>query len=198
LIVALEEARAQLEIALRDNARWRALRRAIFPASRAPLERALAADPVYRAWSLIDAAIADARALPPATGAAAVAGPAPAGTEAEPLRVELSHILSHIRSEAALRGGAPRALAARDAAAAPAAIAPVEVAPAPMLPDVEEATVSFVIREPGRPSQPPPHAEARPSSAPTPAGAHAGADPAGGLAQEDDAEAEVVIVTRPG
>ena len=61
-IAALEQARAQLEIALGPNAHWRALGQATLPANRAAHERALADNPVYHAWKLLGQALAELQA----------------------------------------------------------------------------------------------------------------------------------------
>jgi hypothetical protein len=61
-IAALEQARAQIEIALSGDEDWRALRQVAAGSSRRPHERALANNPLYRSWNLLNEAIQDLRA----------------------------------------------------------------------------------------------------------------------------------------
>ena len=58
-IAGLEQARAQIEIALNTNADWVAFRRAAGGPSRLVAERALAGNPLYRSWDLLNQAIED-------------------------------------------------------------------------------------------------------------------------------------------
>jgi hypothetical protein len=58
-IAALELARAQIEIALSTNADWVAFRQAAVGSRRLLAERALAVNPLYRSWSLLNDAIQD-------------------------------------------------------------------------------------------------------------------------------------------
>ena len=73
----LEQARAQLETVLRADAHWRGLGQATLPANRAAHERALAGNPVYRAWELLGRAIGEmqARSVPGSDGAGPDAPP---------------------------------------------------------------------------------------------------------------------------
>jgi hypothetical protein len=206
-IATLEQARTELESALRADPHWRALGRATLPANRAAHERALADNPVHQAWKLVVRAIGEMRALSAAGGGAGRDGAAP---EAAPpqapglrTRVELRHVLERIRGEAALDGGEPPAAgpAATELAAAdgPRA-APATRATAAVDIDIEEATVSFVVLEPAAPGpQPAPPAE--PAVEPQRVGdgvgvaaAASGAAPASG--EEGGSETEVKIVSR--
>jgi hypothetical protein len=158
-LAALKQARAQLEIMLGENAHWRQLGRATLPANRAALERALTGNPVFHAWELLVRVIgemeapgvtrdadngADPRqsALQVPKVPTAIPGKAPAGRQ----RVELRQVLERIRSdspfdtaEAATAAGVPDADPGQGAPRP--ALAPVDI-------EIEEATVSFIVREP--------------------------------------------------
>jgi hypothetical protein len=184
-IAALERARAELERALSADGPSRG---ADGDTDRAGDERALGANPVYCCWEQLNEAIDELRRR---TQAAQVSAQR---------RVSLRDVLEHVRSDAGLLQGAePQAGVARAgwrgvAWGAPSELEPpaapsVHAGPAP--PEAEEATVSFVIREPARPP---------------PAAGH-GADASGAKQltpppdpQEPEpdpgAEAEVVIVPR--
>jgi hypothetical protein len=195
-IQALEQARAQLELALEADADWRALREAATPASRAAFRLGLANNPVYRAWDLLGRVIEEMRTERVVRRDGAAPGVGRPKTGEERPRVELRHVLERIRSDAGLEGG-KLLTASLDRAAVPAPANPDEqpqnpsaAGPAIPPPDIEEATVSFVIREPG-PLAPP---QATPGAPP-------GAEPPAAIPTteaEDDVgdEAEVVIVSR--
>ncbi len=211
-IAALEQARAQLEIALGPNAHWRALGRATLPANRAAHERALADNPVYHAWKLLGQALAELQAwgamgwalrTDMGPGAAADMGhedaaPAAVPPQAPRPRVELRQVLERIRVEAPVASAGPAAGAAAAADHGPGeppaapAIAPADI-------EIEEAAVSFVVREPARPI-----AQAAPAAEPPvdPGGTLEGAGASGAITpsndDEDDTETEVRIVPRGG
>jgi hypothetical protein len=164
-IAALERARAELEGALAADPRWRALRGAGAETSRAAHAQALAGNPVYRCWQQLSGAIEELRRQAQAgANAGAQAGPAPARR-----RIALRDILAHIRSDPALEDARPQAAASEPEPTEPARTAasiggpastpgprgpatPAE-GPADSVPmESEEATVSFVIREPARPA----------------------------------------------
>jgi hypothetical protein len=192
----LGQARAQLEVVLRENAHWRGLSRASQPANRAALERALASNPVFRAWELLGRAIGEMQALP-ASDAADGAGPLsalrPALTEAQVRhqRLDLRQVLERIRGDSP-RDTAEvpvRAAAALDdepgrAPAGRPALAPADI-------EIEEATVSFIIREPVRPA-----ASAEDLQVPPPAATAADA-PGAEPGDRDGTEVEVTIVRQP-
>lgn len=203
---ALEGAIAQLEIALSADPDWRAVCAGAAPARRAVHERALAGNPVYRAWELLGRA-ADAMRSDGTVrhdGEASVAAPAEAGAERP--RVALRHVLKRIRQDAAA-DEAPLPAPDRAAAAPVSRGGPRQnqagvpdddstihpVPPAISAPDFDigEATVSFVVREPAAPA---PHstplAPAGPAAERRPSSAAADAEDDGGT------EAEVVIVAR--
>jgi hypothetical protein len=163
-IAALERARAELESVLCADARRRAPRGAAGDAGWASYEKALATNPVHRCWAQLSDAIEELRRRPQA--------------EAGRRRISLRDVLEHIRSDDA----------SERPAAAPAGAGPTPPEPAP--PGAEEATVSFVIREPAR---------AVPVAG-NGSGASAGKTPAPPAEREPvpdpGAEAEVVIVPR--
>jgi hypothetical protein len=159
-IAALDRARAELESALEADAHWRALRRAD-ETGRTVHERALAENPVYRCWQQLNGAIEEQRRR---GQSGTQAGPAPARR-----RIALREILERIRSDPALQDARPQAAASEPERPEPArpAASGAELAstpgpgglatPAegradsvPMEVEPEEATVSFVIREPAR------------------------------------------------
>jgi hypothetical protein len=213
-IATLEQACAQLEIALRSNAHWRALGQATLPANRAAHERALADNPVYHAWKLLGQALAELQAGG-ATGWAirtdseiaattdmSREGTAPAAVppQAKPPRVELRHVLERIRVgfDNAEPAAGSAAAADHGPAAPPAAPA---IAPADI--EIDEAAVSFVVREPAQPApQPAPAAEAGPAvearglQVETQEEADAPATTTDTSADDDDTETEVRIVPR--
>ena len=183
-IAALERARTELETALSVDAPWQAPRGVAGDADWAGYETALAGNPVYRCWMQLSEAIEELRQQPRAEPSA--------GRR----RISLRDVLEVIRSDAATPHGdgpqAPRSDAAQSALSQPPAApeppgGPVaEAGHAP--PEAEEATVSFVIREPAR-SAPPPHKEASAARTPVPA-ASPEEEPGLGV------EAQVVIVPR--
>jgi hypothetical protein len=208
-MAALEEARAQLETALRPDAHWRALGQATLPANRAAHERALADKPVYHAWKLLGRAIEQLRAED-ALGARDAMARVPAGQEgaapgAEPPqarqpRLGLREVLDRIRVEAPLDSRDPRAGAVADDGLSVPSAAPT-IAPADI--DIEEAAVSFVVHETAARA-----VEAAPSPSKhvaEPEGARMDAREGGDEADpsatdrsedEDGTEAEVTIVPR--
>jgi hypothetical protein len=184
-IAALERARAELEGALSVDAHWRAPRRSTGDADRSGHEKTFGANPVYRCWVQLSEAIVELRRQ--------------AQADASPgrPRVSLRDVLKHIHSDPTLLAE-PQAAAADpgriEAAQAPPcdpglpATPPAQVGHAP--PEAEEATVSFVIREPIRPAPVAGHGRA--------ASAAKKATPPEGREPEPDpgAETEVVIVPR--
>jgi hypothetical protein len=199
-IAALEQARAKLEIVLRANAQWRALGQATLPANRVALERALADNPLYDAWKLLGQALGElqaGRALgteKSREGAVPATAPPP---QARRARVELRDVLERIRVEAPVDRAEPRAAATDGAPGEPRA-APA-VAPADI--EIEEATVSFVVRAPARPG---PQSAPAPEQAVEPAGSQEGTREGAGASgasaacgdDGDGAETEVTIVPR--
>jgi hypothetical protein len=194
-MAALERARAELESVLCADAHWRASRESAGDAGWAGDEKAFAANPVHRCWAQLGEAIEELRRRPQAEAGAG-----------RP-RISLRDVLEHIRNDAALLQQPERQAAAPEAertepartaprpasasgwpAAAPAGTGPAPPEPAP--PEGEEATVSFVIREPAR---------AVPVAA-NGSGASAGKTPTPPERREPapdpGAEAEVVIVPR--
>jgi hypothetical protein len=133
-VAELERARAHIETVLGGNAEWLALRRSAAASGGRVHGRALAANPLYRSWTLLNQAIQDLRAgaaqAPepdpvPAADTAGEAAQAPhAAIGAGARRIELHHILAYIRDAAALGGDAA------SAAGAPAREAPPPAAPA--------------------------------------------------------------------
>jgi hypothetical protein len=201
-IAALERARAELERALAGDPHWRALREAGAETGRAAHEQALAGNPVYRCWEQLNGAIeALRRGARSGARAGAQAGPAPARR-----RIALRDILEHIRGDPALEEAGAHAAASEPWRTEPARTAASGAEPAsapgpgePATPaegradgvpvEPEEATVSFVIREPARPA--PAAGESGVPSGPEPAPPET-AEPEPDLG----AEAEVVIVPR--
>jgi hypothetical protein len=215
-IAALEQARAQLEIALGASAHWRALGHATLPANRAAHERALADNPVYHAWKLLGQALGELQ--PGSTMGWAMQtdmqtdmgtdmgrghiAPAAGPPQVRRRRVELRHVLDRIRVEAPFDSAEPGAGAAAaadhgpDAPLAAPAIAPGDI-------EIEEAAVSFVVREPVQPaSQAAPAAESAVEPWGTQeegreaAGASGPAPGSGDDGDGEDTETEVRIVPR--
>lgn len=199
-IDALERAAAQLEIALRADEDWRALRLATSRTSRVAHERALSGNPVYRAWDLLSHALMEMHA----------AGDGSEPTARRSTRVELRDVLEHIRQDAALGGHKAAAVACDRGRTEPAATGRPGLPSgtgddAPCLPpaarptialDEEEATVSFVIREPGLSGRADPApAERDPGQAQPPSEA-AGLDATIDPQDDQGAEVQVVIVPR--
>jgi hypothetical protein len=159
-IAALERARTELESVLAADARWRALEEAGAEASRPAHEEALAENPVYRCWQQLNGAIEELRRK---IQSGAHAGPAPLRR-----RIALRDILEAIRGDPALQDAGARAAASEPAGTEPAQTAGSGVEPmstprpdgpatpaearADDVPEPEEATVSFVIREAARPA----------------------------------------------
>ena len=215
---ALERARAQLEIALSADKDWRALGLATSRASRLAHERALSGNPVYQAWDLLGHALTEMHAGGPAGGGSEPAAPRrtkdhPAGSaqpaQAARRRIELRDVVEHIHRDAALGGRKPAAVDRDRDRTAPAATArprppsgieddgPFRPSGArPTAAVEEEATVSFVIREPERSGR----ADAAPVGPDLgeeqPPGEAAGPDAAADAEDAQDAEAQVVIVPR--
>jgi len=119
-VAELERARAHIETVLSGNAHWLALRRAAAGAGGPAHQRALAANPLYRSWTLLNEAIRDLQAKAaqapevepggamPAANPAGEAARAPrAAARAQAGNIELHHILRHIRDAAALHGQEP-------------------------------------------------------------------------------------------
>jgi hypothetical protein len=135
-VAELERARAHIETVLSGNADWLALRQATSGAS-GPAQRALAADPLYRSWTLLNEAIRDRQtkaAQAPEVEPGDVPGANPGGeaarephaapqaaARAEVGSVELHHILQHIRDAAALCGQEPSTARSRDRETPPSA-----------------------------------------------------------------------------
>jgi hypothetical protein len=207
-IAALEQARAQLEIALGPNAHWRALGQATLPANRAAHERALADNSVYHAWKLLGQALAELQAggklgRAMRTDMRADMGHEDTAPAAEPQqawpRVELRQVLERIRVEAPFDSAGPAAGAATAADHGPGA-PPAAPAFAPADIEIEEAAVSFVVRE----AQPAPQAapaaeravEPRGIQGGTQEGADASARATDSSDDEDDTETEVRFVPR--
>jgi hypothetical protein len=158
-IAALERARAELERDLSADERWRGQGEGGAPPGHRERDRALAESPVYRCWEQLNAAIEELRAVQ--------AGPAPARH-----RVSLREVLERIRADAGLAEAEPQASVSdgvrqtKPARMEPAGTAPsapstesglgrppaksAAIMPPEMEPEMEEATVSFVIREPVR------------------------------------------------
>lgn len=158
-IAALERARAELERDLSAEERWRGHGEGGAPPGDRERERALADSPVYRCWEQLNAAIEELRN--------AQAGPAIARH-----RISLREVLERIRADAGLTeaepqppvsdGVPPARPAGMEAAQAPPSAPSTEsrlgvppakstvTMPPEMEPEMEEATVSFVIREPVR------------------------------------------------
>ncbi|HEY1244699.1 MAG TPA: hypothetical protein VGF29_07690 [Hyphomicrobiaceae bacterium] len=147
LIAALERARAELEGVLKvgDDTDAHGQERAC--------------NPVHRCWEQLNLAIEELRRSPPALG-----------------RVELRHVLAQIRSEAAGEATSPPAEAGRAAPPAHSDAAPLfpledgasDAPPAGFcIPpvDVEEASVTFVVRERMRPARASNSAEVHPPPA---------------------------------
>ena len=149
-IAALERARTELETALSVDAPWQAPRGAAGDADWAGYETALAGNPVYRCWTQLSEAIEHLRRQAKAQSQAE----APAVRR----RVSLRDVLEHIRNDPALLEGTRAAAAetpwtevapaARSDPELPGSAPLAETVRAP--PEPEEATVSFVIREPAR------------------------------------------------
>jgi hypothetical protein len=165
---------------------------------------------VYHAWKLLRQALEELQAGG-AMGRAMAAdmgtsldrqGAAPAAVppQASRPRVELRHVLERIRVEAPIDGAEPPAgagAAADHGAGAPPA-APA-IAPADI--EIEEAAVSFVVREPAQPApQAAPAAEPAVESRGNDEEPQEGADASAGATAssdgEDGAETEVTIVPR--
>jgi hypothetical protein len=157
-IAALERARAELERDLSAEERWRGDGEGGAPPGHRERERAPADSPVYRCWEQLNAAIEELRK--------AQAGPATARH-----RISLREVLERIRADAGpseaeppppVSDGVPQTKpAGMEAAQAPSSAPSTEsrlgVPPAQSTatmpeiePEMEEATVSFVIREPVR------------------------------------------------
>jgi hypothetical protein len=184
-IAALERARAELERALEADGVLPASRGADGDTNRAACKGALGADPVYRCWEQLSGAIDELRRL-------AQAAPTTARR-----RVSLRDVLEHVRSDAGLLQGAKPQVGGAKAgqagvAAAPSGLEPLaapfaEAGSVPL--EAEEATVSFVIREPARSPPVALHGgEALAAKMPKPPQEQPEPDPS--------AEAEVVIVPR--
>jgi hypothetical protein len=189
--VALEQARAELETILRADAHWRALGQATQAdraANRAAHERALAGNAVYRAWVLLVRAIGELQAA----GTEEDPGPTPRAPARRP-KVELRQVLERIRDETPLEGSGPKPAAAAHEGSAVRRAAP---AGARADIDIEEAAVSFIVREPAAPAPQPAPPLAPPATQAV--GPQAGAsDAAADRGEEDDSgEAEVTIVPR--
>jgi hypothetical protein len=158
-LATLGQARAQLEIVLRAETHWRALGLATLPANRAAHERALAGNPVYQAWKLLVQAIGEMQTSTATSTAAGRGGAWPDGAPQQAPgrwpRIELRHVLERIRGETAFDSGGPGpdapAAAAPSAAAGKSASPVARVITPPDL-DIEEADVSFVVREPAAPA----------------------------------------------
>ena len=208
-IERLERTRAELEGVLARHSDWRVLRRTTSAATRATLERALQDDAVYRAWRLLDQVIAEMRA---GTAAHATVGLAPPDeTQDNRHRVSLRDVLESIRVEGAgaFDDDPVTPLVATPETAAVVATTEPGSAQAPTAglahgsrplaaDDLEEATVSFVVRElepgVGTAAEPGPASGApRRGAAPSPPPAQARRDGADTVA---DHEAEVTIVPR--
>ncbi len=191
-IAALERARAELEGALSVDALWRSPRGAAGDTDWAGYDKALRTNPVYRCWAQLNEAIDELRK--PQAEPAAVRR-----------RISLRDVLEQIRSNSPLVPGSEPEAAASPAEGAvlaqtaappgpePSAASSPATPPAgsgPVPPEAEEATVSFVIREPVRRA---PAAgqrgERTPPKQPAPP-TISGPEPDSG------AEAEVVIVRR--
>jgi hypothetical protein len=197
----LEQARVQLETVLRADAHWRGLGRATLPANRAAHERALAGNPVYRAWDLLGRVIGEMQAARvPDPGGAGPLTPPPRAPTRRP-GVELRHVLERIRDDTPLESGEPGAratAAAGDGAGASPARPAIASMIAPTDIDIEEATVSFIVREPVAPAPqlaPPAASPAAQAVGPHAAGA---SDTATDPGEEEDTETEVRIVPRRG
>ena len=199
-LATLKQARAQLEIVLGENVHWRGLGRATLPANRAALERALAGNAVFHAWELLVQVIGDMEA----DNAAALAQ-APTEASARRPRVELRQVLERIRAEPPIDTfAAPAGAAAAPDADAGNAQSVSALARREPLADIEieEATVSFIIREPLRrdvpttqreaPAQAPVAETPEPQAAPRPA-AH---DAATTCDDAGDTEVEITILRR--
>jgi hypothetical protein len=201
-MAALEQAQAQLELALRPDAHWRALARATLPAHRAALERALADNPVFQAWKLLGQAIAAVRGEGAADQAAAATGAVPPQGPTRPPRIELRQVLERIRSETPFDTAEPTEGAVAATEDGPAALqaeprAAPTITPADI--EIEEATVTFIVREPATVPSPVEPAVAPKSLQASRLETSAGADaPPGAPAgdDDDDTEAEVTIVPR--
>jgi hypothetical protein len=191
-LAAIEQAQAQLEIALRGDAHWLALRQATQPAHRAALERALADNPVFHAWRLLGGALAEVQAGRGLAQSAALPDTARdtalAQAPKQRPRVELRQVLEHIRGDSTF----DRAEVPSRATAAPATTdenadrpkAAPTIAPADI--EIEEAAVSFVV-----------HKMAAPSPRPTPAADRSAAVKAGpGVADSQPAPIAVVAPDR--
>jgi hypothetical protein len=138
-IAALERARAELEAALAAEPHWLALREAV--AAHAEHERALAGNPVYRCWTELDSALAALqRGLHGETGGAA-----------RRRRVSLRDVLEHLRGETAVQAAKTESHAPPPSPPEPASPGMPPAGASDLQPEAEEATVSFVIREPVRP-----------------------------------------------
>jgi hypothetical protein len=198
-MAVLEQALAKLEIALRPDAHWRALAQATLPAHRAALERALADNPVFHAWKLLGQAIEAVRADGSARHAAPAAGSAPPQAPTRPPRVELRQVLERIRSDTPFDTAEPPTNAAAASEGGPAApqVAPT-IAPADI--EIEEATVTFVVRGPAAAASPAEPAVAPQSLETSRLETSRPEASAGSLApasdDDDDTETEVTIVPR--
>ena len=196
----LEEARSQLETALQLDAHWRALAQASLPANRAAHERALADKPVYHAWKLLGRAIGHLRAAQDADSAA----PSARSPTARQPRGGLREVLERVRFEPPPDTGEPQAGATAAAEDGPSLL---RARPAVAPEDIEEAAVSFVVREPAADAlevAPPPATsaaelrgtEATPGETRGGSGHEVDASESADGDDEDIAEAEVRIVKR--
>ena len=198
-IAALERVRAEIELALSSNADWLAFRRG--GTGRQLAELALAGNPLYRSWDLLNGAIRDLQAE-----GARQRGADPRVRDAA-RNVKLADVLESIRNDTALRGtelpsvvldgqqptpllGQEQPPAARNSAPGPDSVARVVFEP-------EEATVTFVIREPVEPV--PDLARERDAQLGprSPDSAASAAASLAGPPDSDAGEAEVVIVADP-
>jgi hypothetical protein len=205
-MAALEQAQEKLELALRPNAHWRALAQATLPAHRAALERALADNPVFHAWTLLGQAIAALRAEAGADQATAAASAEPLQKSARPPRIELRQVLERIRSETPFDTAEPpthATAAAEDGPTAQRAAPQTGPGAAPTITpadiEIEEATVTFIVRQPATPPSPEKPAIAAQTLEASRLGTSAGskAPPeAPADDNDDDTETEVTIVPR--
>jgi len=97
---------------------------ATLPANRAALERALAGNPVYRAWELLGCAIGEMQAGDAVGGDDAAPYAAPPQAPARRSRVELRDVLERIRGGGPFDTAEPLAAAAATADDDPGAAAP--------------------------------------------------------------------------
>ncbi|HEX6001588.1 MAG TPA: hypothetical protein VFZ16_19670 [Hyphomicrobiaceae bacterium] len=200
-IEQLERVRAELEAALAGHSDWRVLRRTTSAATRTALERALAENPVYRAWELLGGVIEAMRteSALSAAGAASALTTSDAG-HGRGRRLSLRDVLASIRTDdaeafdedpaTALVIHDPEPPADEQPPAAEAADQANDGWP-PAANETEEATISFVVREPPTRSDPSPQR----ADIDRPVGAE-GADPVTNPVQDTGGEAEVTIVPR--